>query len=149
MLLTAVNSVHSDQVDETMRPSQFIVKGVALYTTLCREGKCETSKSSDEVVYEVDLSEETFTRKAVVNSGKSVLSGLQADNTKYMIVFYGRSLLRFDKNEKLIKGFGKTGRDGWETVVIGDTFIHTSRSTDDYFLMMYYKRVDALQNTRE
>lgn len=112
MLLTVVIGAHSDQVDESMRPSQFTVKGVALYTTLCREGKCETSKSSDEVVYEVDLSEETFTRKAVVNSGKGVLSGLQADNTKYMIVFYGRSLLLFDKSEKLMKGFGGSSMYG-------------------------------------
>jgi hypothetical protein len=123
------------------------VKGVAISTALCSNGKCEVNPNNDEVIYDVNKQDGKIVRKAVVNKGlkDGGLAGLQADDTVYTIVSEREvPLLRKDKNEMqwLIKGIGRAGLvDGYETIVIGDDFIHTSRSTNDYFIIYYYSRV--------
>ncbi len=131
----------------------FEVKGEAISTTFCAQGHCETDTCSDEVIYEVDSENSTITRKAVVNRGKSVqgtsFGGLQADNTVYTIVYNDKTLIARKDNsgksnpnmQQVIKAIGKTGTiDGFETIIIGEDFIHTSRSSADYFVIYYYKR---------
>lgn len=131
----------------------FEVKGKAISTTFCAQGHCETDTCSDEVIYEVNLENSTITRKAVLNKGKTVqgtgFGGLQADNTVYNIVYNDKTLIAQKDNsgksapnmQQIIKAIGKTGTiDGFETVIIGEDFIHTSRSSADYFVIYYYKR---------
>lgn len=124
------------------------VKGKGISSVMYYGGKAETSKSSDEVVYIVDLEGKTVTRTGVFNSGikEGVFAGLQADNTVYQIVYNKEDdLITRGKNEKpqhIIKAIGKTGAlDGYETIVIGDDFITTSNSKFDYFVLYYYKRI--------
>ena len=131
----------------------FEVKGEAISTTFCAQGHCETDTCSDEDIYEVYLENSTITRIVVVNSGKSVqgtsFGGLQADNAVYTIVYNDKTLIARKDNsgksipnmQQVITAIGKTGIiDGFEMVIIGEDFIHTSRSSADYFVIYYYKR---------
>ena len=131
----------------------FEVKGKAISTTFCAQGHCDTDTCSDEVIYEVDLENSIITRKAIVNKGKSVqgtrFGGLQADNTVYTILYNDKTLIAREDNsgestpgvQQVVKAIGKTGTiDGFEMVVIGEDFIHTSRSSSDYFVIYYYKK---------
>lgn len=131
----------------------FEVKGEAVSTTLCVQGKCETDACNDEVIYEVDTKSSKVIRKAVVNKGinhlPTSLRGLQVDNTIYNIVFDDKTAIGHDEksipipgSQRVIKAIGQTGWiDGFEIVVIGEYFIHTCRSSNDYFVIYYYKRV--------
>lgn len=127
----------------------FEVKGKAVSTTFCVDGKCETAKCEDEVIYEIDLRQSTVTRKAVLVKSKDLqkqgLGGPQADNTLYQIIYDQSTLVGGSKTrsnpQRVIKGIGQCGAlDGFEILVIGEDFIHTSRSTSEYFVLYYYRR---------
>lgn len=122
------------------------VKGQGVTSVVYSEGKAITNKSTDEVVYVVDLENKKITRTGVFNAGikEGPLAGLQADNTVYQIVYNEDTLMTGRKKEgiqPLIKAMGQTGMgDGYETIVIGKDFITTSNSKFDYFVLYYYKR---------
>lgn len=123
----------------------FEVKATSLDSIFYRQGKIEKDRPGDEIVYQVNLSKGTVTRTAVYNKSvkdqsDSSLGGLQADNTVYQIVHNGKDLVT---KQQLIKAIGQTGGiDGYETIVIGEDFVTTSRSTGDYFVLYHYKRTD-------
>lgn len=128
----------------------FEVNGKAVSTTFCAAGKCETDSCEDEVLYEVDLNRSKVTRKAILVQSKKPqakgLGGLQADNTVYEIIYADSTLIGGSKNKRntqtVIKAIGRCGSvDGFETIVIGEDFIHTSRSSADYFVLYYYNRI--------
>lgn len=130
--------------------ASFEVKGKGISFTLWVAGKADTEKSSDEIVYLVDLENKIVTRTAVVNADikNGIAAGLQMDNTVYDIV-YDRQMTMLDlmqkdvkKPQRVIKAIGRAGSiDGFETVVIGEDFIITSSSKFDYFGLYYYKRI--------
>jgi hypothetical protein len=127
----------------------FEVKGVAVTTTLCEKGKCTSDPNNDEVIYEIDSEHSMIIRKAVINKSikEGTLSGLQSDNTVYKIVYdnMDSSTRTLFKQQRMIKAIGQTAlSDGFETIVIGEDFVHTSRSSDHYFVIYYYKRVRTL-----
>lgn len=122
----------------------FEVKGTILDSTFYRHGKTEKDKPGGEVVYQVNVPEKTVVRTAVYNATlpPNEGGGLQSDNTVYTIV---HDLVDLISHQRLIKAVGQTALlDGYETIVIGEDFITTSRSSGDYFTLYYYKRTDPL-----
>ncbi|NPU82980.1 MAG: hypothetical protein HPY65_00720 [Syntrophaceae bacterium] len=127
----------------------FEVKGIAGTTTFCQRGKCVTTIDNSEVIYEVNLDVQKVTRKAVLNKSipNNTIGGLQSDNTEYAVFYDNKDLetRKLFNEQRIIKAIGKTALlDGFETIVIGDDFIHTSRSSSDYFVIYYYKRVGTI-----
>lgn len=129
----------------------FEVKAKATSFTLCVAGQCEVSNNNDAVIYEVDEEKSVVIRKAVVNvsiKDPTLGGGLQSDNTPYQIVYDQQTSIVPYKNAKpvsqrIIKAIGQTGTlDGFETIVIGEDFIITSRSTTNYFVIYQYKRLE-------
>lgn len=125
----------------------FEVHGVATDSTIYIRGKIEKQPPGDEVTYLVDPEKGVITRTAVFNKNirTGLLSGLQADGTVYKIVYMDHAEPFF--TNRLIKGIGQTGGDGFETLVIGEDFVTTARSTSDYFAIYYYKRSDLSSRT--
>ena len=125
----------------------FEVKAVAVNKIYYTLGKVETEKNGgDEVTYLVNLPEKSVTRTAVYNAGikEGLLAGLQADDSKYTIIHDEPDSL-FAHGQRLIKAFGKVALlDGYETIVIGDDFVTTSRSSGNYFALVHYKRTDPI-----
>ncbi len=118
----------------------FEVQGTILDSTFYRHGKIEKDKPGGEVVYQVNIPEKTVTRTAMYNATipKETGGGLQSDNTIYTIVHDGVDLVT---HQRLIKAIGQAALlDGYETIVIGEDFITTSRSSGDYFVLYSYKR---------
>ena len=121
----------------------FEVRAAAVNSITYRGGKVEKDSGGAQVVYSVNVPEKTITRTAVYNTGNPPIGGLQSDNSVYQIIHDEPKDLA--TGQRLIKGFGRVGTlDGYETVVIGDDFVVTSRSTSDYFALWYYKRVEVL-----
>jgi len=105
-------------------------------------GKIEKDSGGDQVVYLVNIPEKIITRTAVYNifnKGKPPIGGIHSDNTVYHIIHDEPKEL--SSGQRIIKAFGKAGAiDGYETIVIGETFVITSRSTSDYFALSSYNR---------
>ena len=126
--------------------ASYEVKGKGISSTVYSDGKCQTSKSQDEVIYIVDLDNKKVTRTAVLNAGikDGTLAGMQADNTVYNIVHDDKLLMVMSKknqNQRIVKAIGMAGLgDGFETIVIGEDFIDTANSKFDYFVLYHYKR---------
>ena len=129
----------------------FEVKAKATSFTLCVAGQCEVSNNNDEVIYEVDEEKSVVIRKAVINASikdPALGGGLQSDNTSYQIVYDQQTSIVPRKNTKpvlqrIIKAIGQAGMlDGFETIVIGEDFVITSRSTANYFVIYQYKRLE-------
>ncbi|MCG2713435.1 MAG: hypothetical protein L6308_01125 [Candidatus Omnitrophica bacterium] len=129
--------------------ASYVVKGKGITSVMYIGGKAETSKCNDEVVYVVDLENKIVTRTGVFNADikEGPVAGLQTDNTVYQIVYDVKedAILRDKERSKpqhIIKAIGKCGfLEGYETIVIGDDFISTSKSAFDYFMLYYYKRI--------
>jgi hypothetical protein len=126
----------------------FEVKAKALSFSLCAEGKCETEKNGDEVIYDVDLEKFIIIRKAVVNysiKDSALGGGLQSDNTIYKIVHDQKTTFSQGGKpvtQRILKAVGQPGTiDGFETIVIGEDFIITSRSSSNYFVIYQYQRL--------
>ena len=123
----------------------FEVKGKCINSIVYSKGKITKSSGGDQVTYVVDIPSKTVTRTAVFNSGfkEGPFAGLQVDNTIYTIVLDEPE--NWLSKQRHIKAFGRTGAlDGYETIVIGEDFIITSNSKEDYFVLYYYKRIDTL-----
>lgn len=121
----------------------FEVRATAVDSTLYRRGKIDRDKPGDEVTYLVKLPEKTVTRTAVYNKNlpKESGGGLQSDNTVYTVIHDAADPLL--EGQRIIKAVGQTGSlDGYETVVIGEDFVTTSRSSADYFVLYTYKRTE-------
>ena len=121
----------------------FEVRAASVNSVTYRGGKVNKGSGGDQVVYFVNIPEKTITRTAVYNKGNPPIGGIQSDNTVYQIIHDEQKDL--PSGQRIIKGFGRAGAvDGYETIVIGDTFVITSRSTSDYFALWYYKREEIL-----
>ncbi len=122
----------------------FEAKGTITDSTFYRSGKIEKDKPGGEVVYQVNVPKRIVTRIAVYNTTlpQDQGGGLQSDNTVYNIA---HDFVDVVSGQRLIKAVGQTGiMDGYETIVIGEDFITTSRSSSDYFVLYSYKRTDSL-----
>ena len=121
----------------------FEVRATSTDSTFYRQGKVEKDKPGDEIVYLVDIPKRIITRTAVYNKNldKSMGGGLQSDNSVYTIVHdHPKDMLV--GGQRVIKAVGKVGGlDGYETIVIGEDFVTTSKSVGDYFTLYYYKRM--------
>jgi hypothetical protein len=143
-ILVAILVVSFSTIPVSFGDDIFEVKATIFDSTLYRHGKIEKDKPGGEVVYRVNLPEKTITRTAVYNETipKDQGGGLQSDNTTYAIIHDGLDLVT---GQRLIKAFGQTALlDGYETIVIGEDFVTTSRSSGDYFAVYDYKRTDQL-----
>ncbi|MBI4596818.1 MAG: hypothetical protein HY737_00260 [Candidatus Omnitrophica bacterium] len=120
----------------------FEVKCVATDSTFYRRGKIEKDKAGDEVTYLVNISKGTVTRTAVYNKNlpQDQGGGLQSDNSTYQIVQdWHDPLLK----QRVIKAIGQVAAfGGYETIVIGEDFVTTSKSATDYFTLYTYKRIN-------
>lgn len=121
----------------------FEVRAASVNSVTYRGGKVNKGSGGDQVVYSVNIPEKIITRMAVYNKGNPPIEGIQSDNTVYQIIHdEPKDPL---SGQRIIKGFGRAGAvDGYETIVIGETFVVTSRSTSDYFALWYYKREEIL-----
>ena len=136
LLLSGVRTSASEGV--------FEVKATSVNSIMYVDGKAKKSRGGDEVVYLVNLPEETVTRTALYNSSikGSPLGGVQSDNSVYTIIHFGNDL---STGQDTIKAFGKAGLiDGYELIVIAEDFVTTSRSTGGYFILYYYNRTDSM-----
>ena len=123
----------------------FEVRATSTDATFYRRGKIEKDKVGEEVVYQVDIPSKTITRAALYNKNlpREQGGGLQSDNTVYTIM--SDKLDPLVGGQRIIKAFGKVALlDGYETIVIGEDFVTTSRSSVDYFVLFSYKRTDDL-----
>ena len=121
----------------------FEVRASATDATFYRQGKVEKDKKGDEVVYLVDIPKGIVTRTAVYvkNLDKSAGGGVQSDNSVYTIVHDDPKDMLVN-GQRIIKAVGKVAAlDGYETIVIGEDFVTTSKSVADYFVLYYYKRI--------
>jgi len=119
----------------------FEVKCVATDSTFYRLGKIEKDKPGAEVTYLVNPSERIVTRTAVYNKSLPVDQGggLQSDNSVYQIVQDEHDALL---NQRVIKAIGQVAAlGGFEIIVIGESFVTTSKSAVDYFTLYAYKRI--------
>lgn len=148
----------------------FVVKAFAEYEVVCREvksyfiaeGKSQYSKSMYELHFTIDEENKLITRTKVINLKTNEVS---EDNSQYRIFHNQVGLLGYeylgirnpsgvigfilqilDKKpkrikQKIIKAFGQVGLiDGYEILVIGEDFVSQSKSTLDYFVVVYSKR---------
>ena len=121
----------------------FEVRAISVNSVTYRSGKVNKGSGGDQVVYSVNIPKKTITRTAVYNKGNPPIGGIQSDSSVYQIIHDEPK--DSSSGQRIIKGFGRVGAvDGYETVVIGDTFVITSRSTSDYFALWYYKREELL-----
>lgn len=148
VLLNLLVVVLACQLDSSLAEEDvFEVKATAVDSVFYRMGKIEKDRPGDEVVYLVNLPQKTITRTAVYNKSikeqmpNSPLGGLEADNTVYQVVYDNIDLAG---GQRLIKAVGQPGHDGYETIVVGEDFVTTSRSTGDYFVLYSYKRTDPM-----
>jgi len=148
----------------------FLTKSFAEYEVVCREansyfiteGKSYYSKGMYELHFTVDEEKKLITRTKVINLKTNEIS---EDNSKYQIFhnqveFLGYEYLGIRNpsgvvgfilqildrkpkaiEQKIVKAFGQVGMiDGYETLIIGEDFVNQSKSTLDYFVVVYSKR---------
>lgn len=134
------------QASSTASDEVFEVKAKAVDKIYYQNGKVEKEAwKGDEVTYLVNLPKNLITRTAVYNANMKddILGGLQSDASEYTIVHNEGPGLGVKQH--LIKAFGKVGAiDGYETIIIGQDFVTTSRTSGTYFALMHYNRTDLL-----
>ena len=133
-LCFGTDAIHAEDV--------FEVKCVATDSTFYRRGRIEKDKAGDEVTYLVNVSNGTVTRTAVYdkNLPQDQGGGLQSDNSVYQIVQDWHDPLL---GQRVIRAIGQVAAvGGYETIVIGEDFVTTSKSTVDYFTLYTYRRID-------
>lgn len=148
----------------------FTGRAFAEYEVVCREvnslfiwgGKPTNEKGQYELHFTVNEENNSITRTKVINLKTNEIS---EDNSQYKIFhnqvellgyeylgirnpsgFIGFVLKILDRNpkrieQKIIKAVGQVGIiDGYEILVIGEDFVGQSKSTLDYFVVVYSKR---------
>lgn len=145
MFAPAMLNAQTEQalLQKAMENPVFQVKGTAVNSLFMNGDEIKSNKDNDQVIYEIDLPQKTVKRIALYNPRikEGPNAGLQADGAVYNIVQYDHD---FMKDQLIIKAIGQAGEsDTFETLIIGEDFITTSRSTKGYFVLYHYDRTDS------